>query len=165
MTSGAKIWRNFRLLVFYVLQIGLYVKLFLEYFRDNSILTQLMVFEFGNLALELIKGFYKYAINFYEALIEAEWAWKASVFSFVDMLLSVVDITFKVYSLAMFMVSYNYPISWARDVLYSISNGMKNIREFAKGRRLIKKVRKFKNVAVEGDEVCGICLLPINEGK
>lgn len=165
MNTNAKIWRNFRLLVFYVLQISIYTKLFFTYLRDPHVFFQLAVFELGSIIIDLFKGFYKYAVNFYEAFIEATWGEKSSWFSFFDMVMAVIEISFKIFSLSMFMIKFNYPIAWARDIIFAIASGMKRIREYIKGRRLIKKVRKFKKVKAKEEEVCGICLIKIVEGK
>jgi hypothetical protein len=143
----------------------LYSKLFIIFYKDGSVFHQLVVFELGSLIIDLFGGFYKYLVNFYEAYIEDCWHQKSSWFSFCDMLMAVAEISFKIFSLTLFMLRYNYPIAWARDIIFSVSTGIKRISEYIKGRRLIKKVKKFKTVKPDEGEVCGICLIKIDNGK
>jgi len=125
--------RNFRLWAFFVVQIFSYSKLLARFLGESTVFNYLVIFELGNLLIDLFGGFYKYTVNFYEALINATWSTKHSWFSFVDMILACIEIIFKVTSLGLFMLKFDYPIAWARDLIIAVGNCFKRITEYSKG--------------------------------
>ena len=167
MSTNKKVWRNFRLLVFYAIQLAVFYNLTFMFFPFKNAYQLLVGYELVSIQFYLFRGFYKYSVNFYEAFIETTWAKKGTWFSTIDMLISILEIGVKFSLLLLFMAFYNYPVSFARDILNSISNCVKNVKGWFKGRRLIRRVKKFRTVKLDRneDESCGICLLSLEKGK
>lgn len=107
--------------------------MFARFVGESKVFNYLVMFELGNLLIDLFGGFYKYTVNLYEAIIEASWSSKNSWFSFIDMILATIEIVFKVVSLALFMIKFDYPIAWARDLIIAVGNCFKRITDYCKG--------------------------------
>lgn len=129
-------------MAFYFLQVSIYSYLIRKWFKVESLYYELVIFELGNIVLNLLQNGFKFFISTYEGITEANYASKKSLFLLWDLLLTLVQVTFQCYCLFRFTYKYNYPIFWARDIIVSIAKGIKLSSDYVKSLKMVGRVRK-----------------------
>jgi len=108
----------------------------------NSLMLQLIIFELGTMVVELVQNFFKFLINFYEGITEAEFQGKKHYFLIWDLSMTLLLLAFQILCLVKFSFQYNLPVFWSRDLITSILSSLKLITDYLKSFRMVRKIKK-----------------------